>query len=118
QPSVILLSRYVRPPNSRRVSLSRRGVLRRDNHRCAYCGKAASTSDHVVPRSRGGPTSRESLVACCRGGKNRKGNRTQPELCWKLDFRPQEPRLGQLWMRGIDKPVEKWRPFLEYSYAA
>jgi 5-methylcytosine-specific restriction endonuclease McrA len=43
QPSVILLTRYVRPPNSRRVSLSRRGVLRRDNHRCAYCGKAAST---------------------------------------------------------------------------
>src|SRR5699024_12809521 len=35
QPSVILLTRYVRPPNSRRVSLSRRGVLRRDNHRCA-----------------------------------------------------------------------------------
>ena len=115
QPSVILLTRYVRPPNSRRVSLSRRGVLRRDNHRCAYCGKAASTVDHVVPRSRGGVN---SWVACCRECNNRKGNRTLAELGWKLDFRPQEPRLGQLWMRGIDKPVEKWRPFLEYSYAA
>lgn len=65
RPAVIVLSRYVRIPISRRVPVTRRGVLRRDNHRCGYCGKAASTIDHVMPRSRGGADSWENLVACC-----------------------------------------------------
>ncbi|HQX36120.1 MAG TPA: HNH endonuclease, partial [Microbacteriaceae bacterium] len=54
RPTVILLTRYVRVPGSRRVPVTRRGVLRRDGHRCAYCGKTAATIDHVLPRSRGG----------------------------------------------------------------
>jgi hypothetical protein len=33
---------------------SRAGVLARDGHRCGYCGGAASTVDHITPRSRGG----------------------------------------------------------------
>ncbi len=57
RPAVIILRRYVRLPMSRRVPVTRRGVLRRDNHRCGYCGKAASTIDHVLPRSRGGADS-------------------------------------------------------------
>ena len=42
------------------------------NHRCAYCGKAAWKSrarfelDHVVPRSKGGPTNVGNLVWACR----------------------------------------------------
>ena len=35
RPSVILLSRYVRVPSGRAVPVSRRGVLRRDDSRCA-----------------------------------------------------------------------------------
>ncbi len=37
RPSVILLRRYVRIPSGRNVPVSRRGVLRRDGQRCAYC---------------------------------------------------------------------------------
>ena len=47
RPTVILLTRYVRVPGSRRVPVTRRGVLRRDGHRCAYCGKTAATIDHT-----------------------------------------------------------------------
>ena len=65
RPAVIILSRYVRVPLRRRVPVTRRGVLRRDGHRCGYCGKAATTIDHVLPRSRGGADSWENLVACC-----------------------------------------------------
>jgi hypothetical protein len=54
RPSVILLTRYVRTPRVHSVPVSRRGVLRRDEHRCAYCGRSAATIDHVLPRSRGG----------------------------------------------------------------
>lgn len=38
-----------------RVVYSRTALLRRDRHRCAYCGKRATTVDHIRPRSHGGP---------------------------------------------------------------
>lgn len=37
-PRVIRLCRYVRVPFRRQAPWSRRGVLVRDRHRCAYCG--------------------------------------------------------------------------------
>lgn len=52
-PRVIRLCRYVRVPFRRHAPWSRRGVLIRDQHRCAYCGRRASTVDHVVPRAQG-----------------------------------------------------------------
>ena len=48
RPSVILLTRYVRIPRSRAVPVSRRGVLRRDDHRCCYCGLSANTIDCLL----------------------------------------------------------------------
>ena len=53
RPSVILLHRYIRPRYNTMTAVSRRGVLRRDGQRCAYCGKAAHTIDHVQPKSTG-----------------------------------------------------------------
>ena len=47
-PSVIRLSRYVRVPYRNRVPLTRAALMRRDNYRCAYCGRRAETIDHVV----------------------------------------------------------------------
>ena len=45
-------------------------VLRRDGHRCWYCGIDASETnlviDHVIPLSLGGRTVPENLVAACR----------------------------------------------------
>lgn len=55
-PRVIRLCRYVRVPFRRHAPWSRRGVLVRDQHRCAYCGKRATTVDHVLPRLRGAGT--------------------------------------------------------------
>jgi 5-methylcytosine-specific restriction endonuclease McrA len=54
RPTVIVLTRYVKLPHQRQVPVSRRGVLRRDGSRCAYCQQHATTIDHVTPRSRGG----------------------------------------------------------------
>src|SRR5271170_319610 len=52
-PSVIRLRRYVRIPHRSRVPLTRAALMRRDNYRCAYCGRHGETIDHVIPRSRG-----------------------------------------------------------------
>ena len=49
RPSVIVLTRYVKMPHNRHIPVSRRGVLRRDSHRCAYCGNSATTIDTSCP---------------------------------------------------------------------
>jgi 5-methylcytosine-specific restriction endonuclease McrA len=112
RPSVILLRRYVRIPHRRLVPVSRRGVLRRDGQRCAYCSKSATTIDHVLPRSRGGVDSWENLVACCLHCNNVKGNRTPSEMNWTLRIRPREPH-GMAWLvRGVDRDQPQWQEYL------
>ena len=112
RPTVILLGRYVRAPHGRAVPVSRRGVLRRDGHRCSYCAGHASTVDHVVPRSRGGTDAWENLVACCVRCNNAKGDRTPEEKGWSLRSRPYAPR-GATWVvRGADARDPAWEAFL------
>ena len=117
-PSVILLSRYVRIPGSRVIPVSRRGVLRRDGHRCGYCKRSASTVDHIQPRSRGGDDSWENLVACCLRCNNKKGDKTLGEMGWNLDFAPRMP-AGNFWMvRGAERFEPEWNEYLAFASAA
>lgn len=43
----------------------RKGRIREDDRTCVYCGGAAATVDHVVPRSVGGAECQNNLVAAC-----------------------------------------------------
>jgi hypothetical protein len=51
------------------------------------------TLDHVLPRSRNGPTSWENVVACCRSCNARKRDRTPEEASMLLKRRPFTPRF-------------------------
>ena len=104
RPSVILLTRYVRLPGSRHIPVTRRGVLRRDEFRCAYCGRSASTIDHVIPRSRGGADTWENLVACCLACNNAKSDRTPTEMGWTLRVNPRAPHGTAGLVRGVERP--------------
>lgn len=117
-PSVILLQRYVRVPSSRSVPVSRRGVLRRDGYRCAYCQKSANTVDHVQPKSRGGKDTWENLVACCLKCNNAKSNKTLAELGWKLTTQPRMPSGISWTVRGADRFEPEWDEFLTLPLAA
>jgi 5-methylcytosine-specific restriction endonuclease McrA len=95
-PKILRLIRHVKlaydkiygPP-----MVSKRGVLLRDNHTCAYCGAThANTVDHVLPRSRGGRSTWMNLVAACRECNNRKRDRTPEEAGMKLRVTPFEPK--------------------------
>jgi 5-methylcytosine-specific restriction endonuclease McrA len=111
-PSVILLQRYVRIPGSRMIPVSRRGVLRRDNHRCAYCSKSANTVDHVQPKSRGGADSWENLVACCLKCNNKKGDKTLAEIGWNLNRTPRMPSGHQWMVRGAERLEPEWESYI------
>ena len=112
RPAVIILSRYVRVPAGRRVPVTRRGVLRRDANRCGYCGKSASTIDHILPRSRGGRDSWENLVACCLRCNNTKSDRTPQEMGWQLRSTPRPPHGSSWTVRGTETRDPRWEPYL------
>lgn len=90
-PRVLRLRRYVKVPFRQRASWSRRGVLIRDQHRCAYCGRRATTVDHLIPRSRGGSDSWLNTVAACVEDNQRKADRTPEQAGMALLRKPFEP---------------------------
>jgi hypothetical protein len=68
------------------------GILRRDDHKCQYCGKKATTIDHIVPRCQGGQTSWKNCVACCWDCNQKKGGRTPLQAGMVLIKNPVSPR--------------------------
>jgi 5-methylcytosine-specific restriction endonuclease McrA len=118
-PSVIRLLTYRHIPQQSRA-LSRKNILLRDRNMCQFCGETLPASeltlDHVVPRSRGGHSSWENLVACCYDCNNRKGDRTPEEAGLELARRPRPFTLhtSRQLMRLIGHKDEKWRKYLFY----
>jgi 5-methylcytosine-specific restriction endonuclease McrA len=111
-PSVVRLSRYVRVPYRRSVPLTRRAVLERDGHQCAYCGTRADTIDHVRPRSRGGEHLWTNVVAACARCNHRKGDRLLAELGWQLPAPPVQPPVTVALVMGWAKRDPSWQPYL------
>ncbi|MFT4217291.1 MAG: HNH endonuclease [Micropruina sp.] len=103
QPHSLVLVSYVYTKwlhqRSRPASCTLENVLRRDGHACAYCGRPASTRDHVIPRSRGGPTSWLNLVAACAECNGVKRDRTPEQAGMRLRTQPFVPTAAQSWTR-------------------
>lgn len=100
-PQVIRLCRFVRVPFRQRAPWSRRGVLVRDRHRCAYCGRRATTVDHVLPRSRGGGDTWLNTVAACAEDNQRKADRTPEQAGMRLLVRPFEPTPAHVLLMAL-----------------
>lgn len=75
---------------------SKSGVLKRDKYKCCYCGKAAKTIDHVMPRSRGGANDYLNTVAACFKCNNKKDNMTPKEARMAMRWQPYVPTKAQL----------------------
>jgi 5-methylcytosine-specific restriction endonuclease McrA len=118
-PSVIRLLEYRRIPHQARA-LSRKNILMRDRYTCQYCLRGGSsaqlTLDHVIPRSRGGDSTWENLVACCHQCNNRKGNRTPEEAGMKLVRQPRPFSLhtSRHLMRLLARSEDRWQKYLFY----
>ena len=95
RPIVIRLTTYVRVPrDAHRRKITRRAVFARDRWTCQYCGgiRGTLTIDHVIPRSRGGPSSWDNIVTCCAPCNRRKGDRLPRQAGMHPRKRPRTPR--------------------------
>jgi len=111
-PSVVRLTRFVRVPYRGTVPLTRKAVFARDGGRCVYCHAAATSLDHVVPRSRGGAHAWDNVVSACSRCNHVKADRGIAELGWRLGRPPVAP-TGAAWRIVGGKRVDpRWRPYL------
>ena len=121
-PRVILLVTYDRIPK-RQIRYSRVNVFARDKYTCQYCGARPPRSelnlDHVVPRSMGGKTTWDNVVASCVECNRRKGGRTPQQARLRLIRKPSRPRWTPLMNLAIPQArYDEWQPFLGIVGAA
>jgi len=115
-PRIIRLVRFERS-HAHGLRLNRRNLFARDGHRCQYCGQSLPLSqlslDHVVPRSRGGTTTWENVVASCLHCNTKKGGRTPQEARMKLMRQPTRPSHNPVLALKLGNPkYEVWKTFL------
>ncbi len=94
-PTVLVLSRFDKVPK-KRPKFGARGIWERDGGICQYSGRKLRPQegniDHIVPLSRGGPTSWDNCVLTDKRINSRKGSRLPEEAGLKLLRRPAVPR--------------------------
>ena len=117
-PSVVALKRYIQP--AKFPAFTRFNLFLRDQFVCQYCGaKHDLTFDHVIPRSRGGRTTWENVVAACAPCNLRKAGRLATDCGMRPRTPPHRPTVRQLHDRGRAFPPnflhESWSDFLYWD---
>lgn len=98
-PSVVSLKTYIKP--ARNPAFTRFNLFLRDRFSCQYCGTRDDlTFDHVVPRSRGGLTTWENVVAACSSCNLRKGGQMPGDCAMWPWQRPFQPSVHDLHRNG------------------
>ena len=115
-PSVVSLKTYVKP--SRHPAFTRFNVFLRDRFTCQYCGARDDlTFDHVIPRSKGGVTEWENVVAACSPCNLKKGDRLPAEAHMHPALRPYQPSVHDLHQNGrLFPPNYLHESWLDYLY--
>ncbi len=104
----------------KRVAFTRFNLFLRDEFCCQYCGaKGDLTFDHVVPRSRGGTTTWENVVAACSSCNLRKGNKSLRASGLSLRRPPRQPGSEELRNTGRRFPPnhlhDSWVDYLYWD---
>jgi 5-methylcytosine-specific restriction endonuclease McrA len=115
RPEVIRLITFVRVPRDiHRRRITRKAVLARDGWTCQYCGsdKPSLTVDHVIPRSRGGESVWENIVASCAPCNRKKGNRLPQEVRMHPRKNPRPPGPTVFIRIAAPRTPTAWEPYL------
>lgn len=115
-PSVVVLKEFVKP--QKRVAFTRFNLFLRDEFCCQYCGaKGDLTFDHVLPRSKGGVTSWENVVAACSPCNLKKANKTLKQVGMVLKKPPRAPSPDEMHSHGRRFPPNHLHDsWLDYLY--
>jgi 5-methylcytosine-specific restriction endonuclease McrA len=114
RPVVIRLNHYVRiPRDTHKRKITRRAVFARDGWQCQYCGSRSTlTVDHVVPRSKGGDSSWENIVASCAPCNRRKGDRLPHQINMHPRRKPRMPNPTIFIQLASPTIPAGWRAYL------
>ena len=114
KPIIVRLLEMVRSVYKKKVPFSFKNVMKRDKHRCQYCGSTRElTIDHVKPKAKGGRNSFENCVTACRPCNHKKGDRWLYEAGMHLKKKPYAPTLIQflelrLEVHGVAKTLQNF----------
>lgn len=120
-PSVLALKQYI--PMARTPAFTRFNVFLRDRWQCQYCADTFKTQDltfdHVIPRSRGGRTVWDNIVAACQTCNIRKGQALPHEVKMFPIMEPCQPTIYELQAQGRKFPPgflhKSWGDFLYWD---
>ena len=115
QPVVIRLTTYVRiPRDAHSRKITRRAIFARDEWRCPYCGSGHGTLtvDHVIPRSKGGDSGWENIVACCAPCNRRKGDRLPKQVGMHPRRKPKAPAPTIFVHVAVPRVPDVWQQYL------
>ena len=94
------------------LPFSRENIFIRDGFTCQYCGEEFHydelTLDHVLPKSRGGETSWENIVACCKNCNQKKSDRMPEEANMPLLNEPKQPEFWFFELKQKHKIEERY----------
>jgi 5-methylcytosine-specific restriction endonuclease McrA len=115
-PSVVSLKTYVQP--SRHPAFTRFNVFLRDRFSCQYCGAHDDlTFDHVIPRSKGGATVWENVVAACSACNLKKADMLPAKARMWPSATPRAPSVHDLHQNGrLFPPNYLHDSWLDYLY--
>lgn len=95
-PLVTIVPNYKTLPKVK-LTFNKRGLYTRDRGICSYCVKVIeyddATNDHIIPTSKGGPTTWENCTLACRECNNSKGDMTPQESGMFPRKKPKTPGL-------------------------
>uniref|UniRef100_A0A6J5ZIW7 Unannotated protein n=1 Tax=freshwater metagenome TaxID=449393 RepID=A0A6J5ZIW7_9ZZZZ len=118
-PLVVRLRSYVNVPrDSSKRRITRRAVFARDGWACQYCGTGSNlTVDHVIPRSKGGPSTWENIVASCAPCNRRKADRLPSQINMHPRKAPRVPGPDVFITVASQRIPPAWRQWLSPELA-
>jgi len=114
-PSVIALYQFI-DEKFFTLPCTRKNVVIRDEHTCQYCNtrflEKDLTVDHVVPKSKGGPTEWSNVVAACIPCNQSKANHYLKDSPVSLQKMPTKPSYRSIIKRRFQGSNNPWVCYL------
>lgn len=102
------------------VKFNRLNVFYRDKFTCQYCSKPFKrgelTLDHVIPKSKGGLSNWENIVAACAPCNNKKGDKLPDECRMHPLKKPKEPKWISLFLLKLNSnEKDVWKDWFYFK---